>query len=61
MRLFGEPCQSSISSVRRFEKGDLRVFVEYERELDAVLIQGLAAIGRVILTPNAGFGIYLRH
>lgn len=52
MRLFGDPYQSSITAVRRFEKGNLRVYVDYERELDEVHIHGLAAVGGVILTPS---------
>jgi hypothetical protein len=52
MRLFGDPYQSSITAVRRFEKGNLRVYVDYERERDEVNIHGLAAIGGVTLMPN---------
>jgi hypothetical protein len=52
MRFFGDPYQSSITAVRRFEKEHLRVYVDYERERDEVNVQGLVAIGGVTLTPD---------
>jgi hypothetical protein len=52
MRVFGDPYQSSITFVRRFAKGNLRVYVDYERERDVVNIEGLAAIGGVTLMPD---------
>ncbi len=51
-RLFGEPYQSSMTAVMRFGSGNLRVYVDCERERDEVNIQGLAAIGGVTLTQD---------
>ena len=51
-RLFGEPYQSSMTSVMRLGKGNLRVYVDYEREHDSFNIQGFAAIGGITLTPD---------
>jgi len=52
IKSFGEPYQSSITTVRRFDKEDLRVYVEYERERDAVHMIGEVPIGGLTLLPN---------
>ena len=52
IRVFGEPYQSSITTVRRFAKKDLRVYVDYERERDAVQLTGEVPIGGLTLLPN---------
>ena len=52
IRSFGEPYQSSMMTVRRFARKNLRIYVNYERERDNVGITGLVAIGGVTLRPN---------
>ena len=52
IKLFGEPYQSSIATVRRFAKGNLRVYVNYEREREAVMLTGEVPVGGVTLPRN---------
>lgn len=52
MRLFDEPYQSSITTVRRFAKENLRVYVYYERERDVVVLTGEVPIGGLTLSQN---------
>ncbi len=49
---FGEPYQSSITTVRRFTKDNRRVFVNYELERNSVNIHGMVPIGGVALSRN---------
>ena len=55
IKLFGEPYQSSIRTVRRFARGNLRVYVQYEREMDTVNFVGLVPIGLLALGIEDAF------
>jgi hypothetical protein len=58
IKLFGEPYQSSITTVRRFAKGNLRVYVDYERERDTVKFDGEVPIGGVTLKQNDAIAFF---
>jgi|GEM_PF-3942156 len=47
--------QSSLNNVWRFDKGDSRLYIEYEREREEVVLTGLIATGGITLLKKNAF------